>query len=61
MQSVYVSDEKLWYIAHNGVDVFHTGESTPDGQIATGQPILETFVDELAFKARCAALGVKDC
>lgn len=58
MQSVIVSDSTIWFIAHNGVDVFHTGSAAESQEVTTGQPNLETFTSEEAFLSRCAALGI---
>jgi hypothetical protein len=50
--------EDTWFIAHNGVDVFHFG-FTPEGtQLDTGQPILETFDNEKEYLERKQELNI---
>lgn len=58
MNSVIVSDSEIWFIAHNGSDVFHHGKAIAGQEVSTGQPILETFATEQEFSARCAELGI---
>ncbi len=49
-----------WFIAHNNVDVFHTGMLEPGQQVETGQPNIELFDTLEAFQSRCSALGIPE-
>lgn len=57
MTSLTVSDQQIWFIAHNSVDTFHTGTASAGQEVTTGQPTLETFTTQESFEARCAELG----
>lgn len=60
MSRAYVNTTEsiVYFIAHNGADVVHPGVLEPGIGVETGQPTLETFTDEAAWKARAAELGV---
>jgi hypothetical protein len=51
--------EDTWFIAHNGVDVFHFGFVPKDTQLDTGQPILETFDNEGDWLVRMDELNLE--
>lgn len=59
MSSITKPDVKTWYIANNGVDVFHYGFIDTDQCLESGQPILETFLSEELMLTRLAELGVE--
>jgi hypothetical protein len=48
--------EKTYVICHNGNDVIHPSKVEPGTTLATGQPQLEEFTDEAAWKARLTEL-----
>jgi hypothetical protein len=48
--------QPTWYIAHNGIDVFHRGYIV-EGRITTGQPFLETFLVKQTGINRLIELG----
>lgn len=50
---------KTWFIAHNGMDVFHCGECEAGSVVSTGQKFLETFEYEIAWIARQIELGIQ--
>jgi len=47
-----------WWIAHNGTNVFHTGECPVGTVVTTGQPILESMSDKTLWANRCTQLGI---
>ena len=53
-----VDAEKLYYIAHNGIDVFHVGEAEIGQEITTGQPFLETFENIADYESRLIDLNI---
>lgn len=59
-QCTNVSDTQVWYIAHNGTDIFHPGILEAGQQVETGQPYLEIFESEEDWTARKAELGVTE-
>ena len=46
-----------YFLAHNGVDVFHYGEIENEGTISTGQPNLEWLDTKEELQARVEELG----
>jgi hypothetical protein len=52
---LYIS-KPIWYIAHNDIDTFHFGYCEL-GEIASGQPLCETFTNEQDWIERLAELG----
>ena len=44
--------DNTYYIAHNAVDVFHTGHCITETRLDTGQPILEQFAAWELIQAR---------
>jgi hypothetical protein len=50
--------EDTWFIAHNGIDVFHWGFVPKDTQLDTGQPHLETFDNEEDWLTRKVELNI---
>ena len=53
-----VSDEPLFFIAHNSVDLVHWGEVSEGRNISTGQPELELFKDRAEWIERLRLFGV---
>lgn len=46
-----------FYLAHNGVDVFHYGALQEEQIVTTGQPFLEYFEEEQGLIDRIMELG----
>lgn len=55
MQKSYT--ETTYVICHNGADIIHPAKVEPGTNLATGQPEVEEFADEAAWKARLTELG----
>lgn len=55
---MYLPDSPVWFIAHNGSNVFHVGNVASCNEMVTTQPIMETFELEQLFVDRCADLGI---
>jgi len=53
-----IVDKDTWFIAHNGVDVFHYGFSEKNTCIDTGQPILDQYDNELDYQVALGVLGI---
>jgi hypothetical protein len=53
-----IVEKDTWFIAHNGVDVFHTGFSEKNTSIDTGQPILEQYYTEIEYQVALGVLGI---
>ena len=53
-----IVDKNTWFIAHNGIDVFHYGFSEKDTTIDTGQPILEQYDTEIEWQVALGVLGI---
>lgn len=51
------NEVKPFYLAHNGLDVFHYGELSEGQVIITGQPFLEFFKTKSAQELRLKQLG----
>ena len=51
-----IKGKECWWIAHNGAEVVHFGK-LEGGTVTTGQPNLEEFTDEQAWRDRIVALG----
>ena len=51
-------DKDTWFIAHNGIDVFHYGFSEKNTSIDTGQPILDQYDNELEYQVALGVLGI---
>jgi hypothetical protein len=49
----------MYFLAHNGVDVFHYGELLQGQEITTGQPQLEYFEELDYLKQRLINFGVE--
>jgi len=50
-------DVTTYVICHNGSDVIHPNKVGPGTTLTTGQPQLEEFTEESAWKARLTELG----
>lgn len=48
----------LYYLAHNGIDVFHYGQISSVNRLSTGQPNLEVYDNEADLVARALEFGV---
>ena len=57
MKSAIVGDDKVWFIAHNGVDVLHYGIASALQEITTGQPSLCVYTDEAIYEERLGYLA----
>jgi hypothetical protein len=53
-------DKNTWFIAHNGIDVFHFGFVPKGTQLDTGQPHLETFDNEEEYLVRKQELNINE-
>ena len=54
-----ITESTLFWIAHNGTDIVHYGKESVGVQLATGQPILETYAECVAWGSRLTELGVE--
>ena len=50
------TDANKYYLAHNGLDVFHFGNIESNQVLSTGQPILEMFLTKIELEARLTEL-----
>jgi len=58
MLTSIIADEKVYFIAGDGVDALHYGECVAGQEITTGQPNLATFTSREIWKAELLERGI---
>lgn len=53
-----IVNKNTYYIAHNGVNVFHYGWVEVGQSLESGQPNIETFTIRASFLTRCTLLKI---
>jgi len=53
-----IVENNMWYISHNGVDIYHHGDVKVGQQLTSSQPYFETFLVEQDYINRCNELEI---